>query len=141
MTEELRQEIDYNLSVRDELKAFLSRFKKDGRSIKDVDSELIAIKFEDLEASYKDIAFYILKLNNDGFITHDETKYLAKIIRDTEGFYDDSDELKAAIAKKKKWLSLGSFEEMMSQVDWDSIDEYEYYILEFAALEFDMFIK
>ena len=127
MSEELRQEIDYNLAARDDLKDLLSRFKSNGGSVKDVDAGLIVLKFNLMEASYDDIAFYIVKLFDEGFFTNEEAAYIAECMNDA-AFYDDSDELKAAIAEKEQQLRVSSADGLPLRHDDESTDKYEYYI-------------
>ena len=138
--EELKQEIDYNLMERDDLKDFLGRFKKNGGSVKDLDSEFIAMKFGGMEASYDDIAFYIAKLYNDGFFTQEEAKYVAGRMEEPD-FYEDSDDLKVAIAEKEEWLKSNSSDETLSQIAAKCADKYEYYIHERAAYNLNYFIE
>ena len=140
MSEELRQEIDYNLAARDDLKDLLSRFKSNGGSVKDVDAGLIVLKFNLMEASYDDIAFYIVKLFDEGFFTNEEAAYIAECMNDA-AFYDDSDELKAAIAEKEQQLRVSSADGLPPRHDDERTDKYEYYILERAAYNLDHFVE
>lgn len=140
MSEELRQEIDYNLAARDDLKDLLSRFKSNGGSVKGVDAGLIVLKFNLMEASYDDIAFYIVKLFDEGFFTNEESAYIAECMNEA-AFYDDSDELKAAIAEKEQQLRVSSADGLPPRHDDESTDKYEYYILERAAYNLDHFVE
>lgn len=140
MSEELRQEIDYNLAARDDLKDLLSRFKSNGGSVKGVDAGLIVLKFNLMEASYDDIAFYIVKLFDEGFFTNEEAAYIAECMNEA-AFYDDSDELKAAIAEKEQQLRVSSADGLQPRHDDESTDKYEYYILERAAYNLDYFVE
>lgn len=141
MNQELIDEIKFNLQNRDSLKSLFDSFKERG-PITNVDPSLIELKYSTMDASYNDLALFLVKLLNDKYLSVEEANFLADIFKsmDLDNFYADSEELEELINNTEKQIDPNNLEESINTLKQNCKDKYELYILQRAAYSFDYMV-
>ena len=145
MKQELKDEIDKNLKYRKYLKQFFDICKEKGEKINQgVIAGLIDVVFISFfDVSYEDLGTYLMLLFGDGFLSEDETRYVANYMKklDDDVFCEESDGLKNEIKIVEDRINKENIEELLNIEISKCKDKYDVYLLQRAAMRHCIAVK